>query len=36
MNLYRACGTCNEPGAKYPIQGGLRHHDVVPGRYAAV
>jgi hypothetical protein len=36
MDLCRPCGACNEPDAKNPIQGGLRHHDIVPGRYAAI
>jgi len=36
MNVCRACGACNESDAKYSIQGGLRHHNVVPGRYTAV
>ena len=35
MNDCRACGACNEPDAIYSIQGGLRHHDVVPSRYMA-
>ena len=36
MNLCRPCGTCNKPDAKDSIQVGLRHHDIVPGRYATI
>ena len=36
MNLRRPCGACNKPDAKYSIQGGLRHHDIVPRRYATI
>ena len=36
MNFRRPCGACNKPDAKNSIQGGLRQHDVVPRRYAAV
>ena len=36
MNLRRPCGACDEPDAEDSIQVGLRHHDIVPGRYATI
>ena len=36
MSLRCPCGACNKPDAKDSIQVGLRHHDIVPGRYATI